>query len=121
MKSTFSRKSWKRRWFRLSSDTITYSETPDSEKPLGVIKLSDVDGFECDAIQSERLFSVKTSSRDYLIQGGTCHDCYSWIRAITSALYAVDLTIAQKIDKFVSRKFASEESASHELRGQGLS
>jgi hypothetical protein len=75
-KSTFSRKTWKERWFVLKGGVLTYSKTVGSPA-LGEIQIkSIVDVGAADATDTTvREFSIVTDERNYHFRCHTHEDC----------------------------------------------
>ena len=75
-KSTFSRKSWKERWFVLKGGKLTYHKSVTAPA-LGEISMADViDVCASDVVAAEvREFSVVTPERTYYLRCHTPKDC----------------------------------------------
>ena len=76
IKATFSRKSWKERWFVLKGGVLSYHKTPVAP-PLGEISIKDiVDIAASDAYDtSVSEFSIVTPDRTFYLKCNTPEDC----------------------------------------------
>ena len=83
-KTTFSRKTWKERWFVLKGGVLTYSKTVGSPA-LGEIQIkSIVDVGATDATDTTvREFSIVTDERNYHFRCHTHEDCMVCLRLCT--------------------------------------
>jgi protein-tyrosine phosphatase len=81
-------KNWKRRWFVLHADTLSYYKSPKEIKPLGIIKVDEVfsvsdEDKEIDGLHN--LFWVRTHWTNYLLSAENERDKEEWIEAIKLA------------------------------------
>ncbi|KAL0984164.1 hypothetical protein UPYG_G00137950 [Umbra pygmaea] len=85
-------KNWKRRYFLLEENAVSYFKSDLEREPLRVIPLKEVHKVqECkqsDLSQRDNLFEVVTSSRTYYIQSDSPEEMHSWIKAISGAIVA---------------------------------
>uniref|UniRef100_A0A3P8VYQ8 Pleckstrin homology domain containing A2 n=1 Tax=Cynoglossus semilaevis TaxID=244447 RepID=A0A3P8VYQ8_CYNSE len=102
------RKSWKRRFFTLDDNAVSYYKSEDKE-PLRAIPLRDIQRVhEClvksgDLLLRDNLFEIITNSRTFYIQTDSPDDMHGWIR-----------DIGQKIQEFRGppKKFSFKRSSS---------
>ncbi|XP_059360090.1 pleckstrin homology domain-containing family A member 2-like [Carassius carassius] len=86
------RKSWKRRYFILDDQTVSYYKSEMDKEPLRSIRLQDVLKVnEClvksgDLLSRDNLFEIITSTRTFYIQTDTPEDMKGWIKDISSKL-----------------------------------
>ncbi|KAM4578428.1 pleckstrin homology domain-containing family A member 2 [Fundulus diaphanus] len=82
------RKSWKRRFFTLDDNTVSYYKTDTDKEPLRGILLRDIQKVhEClvksgDLLLRDNLFEIITNSRTFYIQTDTPEEMHGWIRDI---------------------------------------
>ncbi|XP_019956345.1 pleckstrin homology domain-containing family A member 2 [Paralichthys olivaceus] len=82
------RKSWKRRFFTLDDNTVSYYKSEVDKEPLRAIPLRDIQRVhEClvksgDLLLRDNLFEIITSSRTFYIQTDSPDEMHSWIRDI---------------------------------------
>ncbi|XP_056152915.1 pleckstrin homology domain-containing family A member 1 isoform X1 [Lampris incognitus] len=85
-------KNWKRRYFLLDENAVSYFKSDVEREPLRVIPLKEVHKVqECkqsDLMMRDNLFEVVTSSRTFYIQSDSPEDMHSWIKAISGAIVA---------------------------------
>ncbi|XP_014034345.1 pleckstrin homology domain-containing family A member 1 isoform X1 [Salmo salar] len=85
-------KNWKRRYFLLEENALSYFKSDLEREPLRVIPLKEVHKVqECkqsDLMQRDNLFEVVTSSRTFYIQSDSPEEMHSWIKAISGAIVA---------------------------------
>uniref|UniRef100_A0A8C1Q6R8 Si:ch211-204d2.4 n=1 Tax=Cyprinus carpio TaxID=7962 RepID=A0A8C1Q6R8_CYPCA len=86
------RKSWKRRFFTLDDQTVSYYKSEMDKEPLRSIRLRDVQKVnEClvksgDLLSRDNLFEIITSTRTFYIQTDTPEDMKGWIKDIASKI-----------------------------------
>lgn len=89
------RKSWKRRFFVLHQDALSYYKSDQDKQPLRTIPLSDITDTRLSGDGShlgrDNLFEIVTSKRTFFIQCDTIQDTQGWIDAINRAIYHKDL------------------------------
>ncbi|XP_061674445.1 pleckstrin homology domain-containing family A member 2 [Syngnathoides biaculeatus] len=82
------RKSWKRRFFTLDNNAVSYYKSETDKEPLRAIPLRDIQKVhEClvksgDLLQRDNLFAIITGSRTFYIQTDSPEDMHGWIRDI---------------------------------------
>uniref|UniRef100_A0A1A8LKR7 Pleckstrin homology domain containing, family A (Phosphoinositide binding specific) member 2 n=2 Tax=Nothobranchius pienaari TaxID=704102 RepID=A0A1A8LKR7_9TELE len=82
------RKSWKRRFFTLNDNAVSYYKSETDKEPLRAISLRDIQKVhEClvksgDLLLRDNLFEIITSSRTFYIQTDSPEDMRGWIRDI---------------------------------------
>ncbi|KAM9831252.1 pleckstrin homology domain-containing family A member 1-like [Neosynchiropus ocellatus] len=85
-------KTWKRRYFVLEQNSLSYYKSEQEREPLRVIPLKDVqkvqEGPHSDNMTRDNLFEVVTSSRTFYIQTDSPEETAKWIRSITAAVVA---------------------------------
>ncbi|KAM8917386.1 pleckstrin homology domain-containing family A member 1-like isoform 1-T1 [Spinachia spinachia] len=85
-------KNWKRRYFLLEENAVSYFKSDLDREPLRVIPLKEVHKVqECkqrDLMMRDNLFEMGTSSRTFYIQANSPEDMHSWIKAISGAIVA---------------------------------
>ncbi|XP_029933081.1 pleckstrin homology domain-containing family A member 1 isoform X3 [Myripristis murdjan] len=85
-------KNWKRRYFMLDENAVSYYKSELEREPLRVIPLKEVHKVqECkqsDVMMRDNLFEMVTSSRTFYIQADSPEDMHSWIKAISGAIVA---------------------------------
>lgn len=85
-------KNWKRRYFMLDENAVSYFKSDLDREPLRVIPLKEVHKVqECkqsDLMMRDNLFEVVTHSRTFYVQSDSPEDMHSWIKAISGAIVA---------------------------------
>uniref|UniRef100_A0A3B3RFP4 Pleckstrin homology domain containing A1 n=1 Tax=Paramormyrops kingsleyae TaxID=1676925 RepID=A0A3B3RFP4_9TELE len=85
-------KNWKRRYFMLDENSMSYFKSDLDKEPLRMIPLRDVQKVqECkqsDILMRDNLFEVVTSSRTFYVQSDSPEEMHSWIKAISGAIVA---------------------------------
>ncbi|XP_041921521.1 pleckstrin homology domain-containing family A member 1-like isoform X5 [Alosa sapidissima] len=85
-------KNWKRRYFILEENSLSYFKSDLEKEPLRLIALKEVHKVqECkqsDIMMRDNLFEVVTSSRTFYIQADSPEEMHSWIKAISGAIVA---------------------------------
>ncbi|XP_041742057.1 pleckstrin homology domain-containing family A member 2 [Coregonus clupeaformis] len=82
------RKSWKRRFFMLDNNAVSYYKCETDKEPLRAVLLRDIQKVhEClvksgDLLMRDNLFEIITSSRVFYVQTDTPEDMQGWIRDI---------------------------------------
>ncbi|XP_064825535.1 pleckstrin homology domain-containing family A member 2-like isoform X3 [Oncorhynchus masou masou] len=82
------RKSWKRRFFTLDHNAVSYYKCEMDKEPLRTVPLRDIQKVhEClvksgDLLMRDNLFEIITSSRVFYVQTDTPEDMQGWIRDI---------------------------------------
>ncbi|XP_056308525.1 pleckstrin homology domain-containing family A member 1-like [Danio aesculapii] len=85
-------KNWKRRYFLLDDNALSYFKTDMDREPLKVILLKEVNKVqECkqsDLMMRDNLFELVTTSRTFYIQSDSPEEMHGWIKAISGAIVA---------------------------------
>ncbi|XP_016113506.1 pleckstrin homology domain-containing family A member 1-like [Sinocyclocheilus grahami] len=85
-------KNWKRRYFMLDDNTLSYFKSDMEREPLRVIPLKEVNKVqECkqsDLMMRDNLFELVTTSRTFYIQSDSPEEMHGWIKAISGAIVA---------------------------------
>ncbi|XP_041124336.1 pleckstrin homology domain-containing family A member 1-like isoform X5 [Polyodon spathula] len=85
-------KNWKRRYFLLDENSVSYFKSELDKEPLRTIPLKEVHKVqECkqsDIMMRDNLFKVVTTSRTFFVQTDSPEDMHSWIKAISGAIVA---------------------------------
>uniref|UniRef100_A0A3B1JCT7 Pleckstrin homology domain containing, family A (phosphoinositide binding specific) member 1a n=1 Tax=Astyanax mexicanus TaxID=7994 RepID=A0A3B1JCT7_ASTMX len=85
-------KNWKRRYFILEENSMSYFKSELEKEPLRMIPLKEVHKVqECkhsDILMRDNLFEVVTMSRTFYIQADSPEEMHSWIKAISGAIVA---------------------------------
>nr|XP_023697253.1 pleckstrin homology domain-containing family A member 1-like isoform X3 [Paramormyrops kingsleyae] len=85
-------KTWKRRYFLLDENSVSYFKSDLDKDPLRIIPLKEVHKVqECkqsDILMRDNLFEVVTASRTFYIQAESPEDMHSWIKAVSGAIVA---------------------------------
>ncbi|XP_030631549.1 pleckstrin homology domain-containing family A member 1 isoform X4 [Chanos chanos] len=85
-------KNWKRRYFVLDDNAISYFKSDLERDPLRVIPLKEVTKVqECkqsDLMMRDNLFELVTTSRTFYIQSDSPEEMHGWIKAISGAIVA---------------------------------
>uniref|UniRef100_A0A8C4S7G4 Pleckstrin homology domain containing A1 n=1 Tax=Erpetoichthys calabaricus TaxID=27687 RepID=A0A8C4S7G4_ERPCA len=85
-------KNWKRRYFLLDENSVSYFKSDTDKEPLRIIPLKEVHKVqECkqsDIMLRDNLFEVVTTTRTFFIQADSPEDMHSWIKAISGAIVA---------------------------------
>jgi hypothetical protein len=107
--------SWRRRWFQLQGETLTYFASPSDNKPKGVLCLSDFLLEKAEAPQRGRTLRlcntrVADRSKDFVIFADTPQDFVQWVKAIDGVKRGID-TIRQKRAALESDKLDVEAAA----------
>ncbi|XP_054466550.1 pleckstrin homology domain-containing family A member 2 [Anoplopoma fimbria] len=82
------RKSWKRRFFTLDDNAVSYYKSEMDKEPLRAVPLRDIQKVhEClvksgDLLLRDNLFEIITSSRTFYIQTDSPEEMHCWIRDI---------------------------------------
>uniref|UniRef100_A0AAQ6A7F4 PH domain-containing protein n=1 Tax=Amphiprion ocellaris TaxID=80972 RepID=A0AAQ6A7F4_AMPOC len=82
------RKSWKRRFFTLDDNAVSYYKSEMDKEPLRAVLLRDIQKVhEClvksgDLLLRDNLFEIITSSRTFYIQTDSPEEMHGWIRDI---------------------------------------
>ena len=92
-------KNWKRRWFVLKGNTLSYYKAPRDSKAVGVIPVSVIKEVRyCDGPVDEfyNVFQIVTQKNYYLISAGTVREMKEWAEAI---VYARGLQFGQGLGR----------------------
>ncbi|XP_018522112.1 pleckstrin homology domain-containing family A member 1 isoform X9 [Lates calcarifer] len=85
-------KNWKRRYFMLDENAVSYYKSELEREALRVIPLKEIHKVqECkqsELMMRDNLFEMVTSSRTFYIQADSPEDMHSWIKAISGAIVA---------------------------------
>uniref|UniRef100_A0A8C1S8N8 Pleckstrin homology domain containing, family A (phosphoinositide binding specific) member 1b n=1 Tax=Cyprinus carpio TaxID=7962 RepID=A0A8C1S8N8_CYPCA len=85
-------KNWKRRYFMLDDNTLSYFKSDMEREPLRVIPLKEVNRVqECkqsDLMMRDNLFELVTTSRTFYFQSDSPEEMHGWIKAISGAIVA---------------------------------
>ncbi|KAJ4922168.1 hypothetical protein JOQ06_016503, partial [Pogonophryne albipinna] len=85
-------KNWKRRYFMLEENALSYYKSDLEREALRVIPLKEIHKVqECkqsDLMMRDNLFEMVTSSRTFYLQADSPEDMHSWIKAISGAIVA---------------------------------
>lgn len=85
-------KTWKRRYFVLEQNSMSYFKSELEKDPLRIISLKEVHKVqECkhsEIMMRDNLFEVVTTSRTFYIQADSPEEMHSWIKAISGAIVA---------------------------------
>nr|XP_020460415.1 pleckstrin homology domain-containing family A member 1-like isoform X2 [Monopterus albus] len=85
-------KNWKRRYFMLDENALSYYKSALEREALKVIPLKEIHKVqECkysELMMRDNLFEVVTSSRTFFVQADSPQDMHSWIKAISGAIVA---------------------------------
>uniref|UniRef100_A0A4W5QPY6 HtrA serine peptidase 1a n=1 Tax=Hucho hucho TaxID=62062 RepID=A0A4W5QPY6_9TELE len=85
-------RNWKRRYFLLEDNTMSYFKSDLEKEPLRMIPLKEVHKVqECkqsDIMMRDNLFEVVTTSRTFYIQADCPEEMHSWIKAVSGAIVA---------------------------------
>nr|XP_046233335.1 pleckstrin homology domain-containing family A member 1 isoform X1 [Scatophagus argus]XP_046233336.1 pleckstrin homology domain-containing family A member 1 isoform X1 [Scatophagus argus] len=85
-------KNWKRRYFTLDENAVSYYKSDLEREALKVIPLKEIHKVqECkqsDLMMRDNLFEMVTSSRTFYVQADSPEDMHSWIKAISGAIVA---------------------------------
>uniref|UniRef100_A0A674BCU9 Pleckstrin homology domain containing, family A (phosphoinositide binding specific) member 1a n=2 Tax=Salmo trutta TaxID=8032 RepID=A0A674BCU9_SALTR len=86
-------RNWKRRYFLLEENSMSYFKSDLEKDPLRIIPLKDVHKVqECkqsDIMMRDNLFEVVTTSRTFYIQADSPEEMHSWIKAVSGAIVAL--------------------------------
>lgn len=86
------RKSWKRRFFTLDNNAVSYYKSDTDKEPLRSVPLRDIQKVhEClvksgDLLLRDNLFEIITSSRTFYIQTDSPEEMHEWIRDIDTKI-----------------------------------
>uniref|UniRef100_UPI0037E89B01 pleckstrin homology domain-containing family A member 1-like isoform X2 n=1 Tax=Semicossyphus pulcher TaxID=241346 RepID=UPI0037E89B01 len=85
-------RNWKRRYFMLEENALSYYKSDLEREALRVIPLKEIHKVqECkqsDLMLRDNLFEMVTTSRTFYIQADSPEDMHSWIKAISGAIVA---------------------------------
>lgn len=85
-------RNWKRRYFLLEENAMSYFKSDLEKEPLRIIPLKEVHKVqECkqrDIMMRDNLFEVVTTSRTFYIQADSPEEMHSWIKAVSGAIVA---------------------------------
>jgi serine/threonine protein kinase len=98
-------KSWKRRWFVLSSETLSYYKTQKEDKPLGVIRLKDINSVTAGSRKNKSCLEVATARRTYYFVADNNEELKAWKEAIQRR---VDISLGRAVEDSVTQKAQQE-------------
>ncbi|XP_016413331.1 pleckstrin homology domain-containing family A member 1a isoform X2 [Sinocyclocheilus rhinocerous] len=85
-------KNWKRRYFVLEQNSMSYFKSDLEKDPLRIILLKEVhkvqDCKHGEIMLRDNLFEVVTTSRTFYVQADSPEEMHSWIKAISGAIVA---------------------------------
>ncbi|XP_043959425.1 pleckstrin homology domain-containing family A member 1 isoform X2 [Gambusia affinis] len=85
-------RNWKRRYFILDENALSYYKSDLDREALRVIPLKEIQKVqECkqsDLMMRDNLFEMVTNSRTFFIQADSPEDMHSWIKAVSGAIVA---------------------------------
>ncbi|KAL7371716.1 hypothetical protein ABVT39_004003 [Epinephelus coioides] len=85
-------KNWKRRYFMLDENAVSYYKSDLDREALRAIPLKEVlkvqECKQSELMMRDNLFEMVTSSRTFYIQADSPEDMHSWIKAISGAIVA---------------------------------
>ncbi|XP_072312107.1 pleckstrin homology domain-containing family A member 1-like [Eucyclogobius newberryi] len=85
-------KTWKRRYFLLDENALSYFKSDLEREPLRVIHLRDIHTVqECkqsEPMMRHNLFELVTGFRTFYVQADSPEEMHSWIKAISGAIVA---------------------------------
>ncbi|NP_998601.1 pleckstrin homology domain-containing family A member 1a [Danio rerio] len=85
-------KNWKRRYFVLEQNSMSYFKSDLEKEPLRIILLKEVHKVqECkhsEIMMRDNLFEVVTTSRTFFVQADSPEEMHGWIKAISGAIVA---------------------------------
>ncbi|XP_022062765.2 pleckstrin homology domain-containing family A member 1 isoform X3 [Acanthochromis polyacanthus] len=85
-------KNWKRRYFTLDENAVSYYKSDQEREALRVIPLKEIHKVqECkqsDLMMRDNLFEMVTGTRTFYVQSDSPEDMHSWIKAISGAIVA---------------------------------
>ncbi|XP_056286399.1 pleckstrin homology domain-containing family A member 1-like [Pseudoliparis swirei] len=85
-------KNWKRRYFMLEDNAVSYYKSDLEKEALRVIPLKEIHRVqECnqsELMMRDNLFEVVTGSRTFYMQADSPEDMHSWIKSISGAVVA---------------------------------
>uniref|UniRef100_A0A3Q1G2M1 Pleckstrin homology domain containing, family A (phosphoinositide binding specific) member 1b n=1 Tax=Acanthochromis polyacanthus TaxID=80966 RepID=A0A3Q1G2M1_9TELE len=85
-------KNWKRRYFTLDENAVSYYKSDQEREALKVIPLKEIHKVqECkqsDLMMRDNLFEMVTGTRTFYVQSDSPEDMHSWIKAISGAIVA---------------------------------
>nr|XP_043870437.1 pleckstrin homology domain-containing family A member 1-like [Solea senegalensis] len=89
-------KTWKRRYFILDENAVSYYKSDLEREALRVIHLKEIHKVhECkqsEPMMRDNLFEMVTSSRTFYIQADSPEEMHSWIKAISGAIKGDSVT-----------------------------
>ncbi|EAL62502.1 hypothetical protein DDB_G0289979 [Dictyostelium discoideum AX4] len=90
-------KSWRRRWFVLKDNILSYYKSPKDTAPAGIIPINEIVNIEieCEISQAEGYdycFQISTSKANYLISAENERDLEDWTEILRSAKRMVQST-----------------------------
>ncbi|XP_033835342.1 pleckstrin homology domain-containing family A member 1-like isoform X1 [Periophthalmus magnuspinnatus] len=85
-------RNWKRRYFLLEENAMSYFKSDLEKEPLRMIPLKEIHKVqECkqsDIMMRDNLFEVVTTTRTFYIQADSPEEMHSWIKAVSGAIVA---------------------------------
>ncbi|XP_033467035.1 pleckstrin homology domain-containing family A member 1 isoform X2 [Epinephelus lanceolatus] len=85
-------KNWKRRYFMLDENAVSYYKSDLDREALRAIPLKEIlkvqECKQSELMMRDNLFEMVTSSRTFYIQADSPEDMHSWIKAISGAIVA---------------------------------
>ncbi|KAK7918734.1 hypothetical protein WMY93_010018 [Mugilogobius chulae] len=85
-------KTWKRRWFLLDENALSYFKSDLEREPLRAIPLKEIHKVqECkqsEPMMRDNLFELVTGFRTFYVQADSPEEMHSWIKAISGAIVA---------------------------------
>ena len=81
------RKNWKRRWFILRNNILSYYKSKLSAKPIGRLDISLAGAVEYDnSKEKEYCFRIELPHRTFYMHAGSAEDCDNWVELLRSKL-----------------------------------
>eukprot|EP00029_Vermamoeba_vermiformis_P002869 TRINITY_DN13238_c0_g1_i1.p1 TRINITY_DN13238_c0_g1~~TRINITY_DN13238_c0_g1_i1.p1 ORF type:complete len:446 (-),score=139.44 TRINITY_DN13238_c0_g1_i1:132-1469(-) len=71
-------KSWKKRWFVLGTETLSYYKNTKEDKPLGVVRLKDVAKVNASSRKNKSCLELVTSRRTYYFVADNNEELKQW-------------------------------------------
>ncbi|XP_033829022.1 pleckstrin homology domain-containing family A member 2 isoform X2 [Periophthalmus magnuspinnatus] len=116
------RKNWKRRFFTLDDNAISYYKSETEKEPLRSVPLRDIQKVhEClvksgDLLLRDNLFEIITSSRTFYIQTDSPDEMHGWIRDIDMKIQDFRGPSKRSSSLYRCHKVSSDSSAQAEDR-----
>ena len=88
------RKNWKRRWFVLTSRSLTYYDGPNEQRQRGSVELRGTTDAGKDATGGENAWHIAAPGRRFAMKADTEQDMMKWIEAVRNVAKRINAAVA---------------------------